>query len=51
MLESRRRRGIGGRLILDGLAHCRAAGFGWAVVLAIRRITDASVFVRQSILD
>jgi putative acetyltransferase len=33
VLESQRRRGIGGRLIVDGLSACRAAGFGWAVVL------------------
>jgi len=33
VVESHRRRGFGGRLIVDGLDACRAAGFGWAVVL------------------
>lgn len=33
VLESHRRRGIGGRLIVDGLNACRAVGFDWAVVL------------------
>jgi putative acetyltransferase len=30
---SHRRRGIGGMLIQEGLAACRTAGVGWAVVL------------------
>ncbi len=33
VLESYRRRGTGGRLIIDGLNACRAIGFDWAVVL------------------
>jgi putative acetyltransferase len=33
VLEAHRRRGIAARLIVDGLSACRAAGFGWAVVL------------------
>jgi putative acetyltransferase len=33
VLESQRRRGIGGRLIVDGLKACPAVGFDWAVVL------------------
>ena len=33
VLESYRRQGIAGRLIEAGLAECRAAGFGWAVVM------------------
>src|SRR4051812_37573271 len=33
VVESHRRRGIGGRLIVAGLEACRAGGFGWAVVL------------------
>ena len=31
--EADRRRGLGERLIREGLAACRAAGFAWAVVL------------------
>jgi len=30
---SHQRRGVGGMLIEEGLAACRTAGFGWAVVL------------------
>ena len=33
VLESYRRQGIAARLIEAGLAACRAAGFGWAVVM------------------
>jgi len=33
VIESKRRRGIGARLIVEGLGTCRGAGFGWAVVL------------------
>lgn len=33
VLESHRRRGIGAKLVVAGLAACREAGFGWAVVL------------------
>lgn len=33
VLEGHRHRGVAARLITDGLAACRAAGFGWAVVL------------------
>src|SRR5687767_1722543 len=31
--DAHRRRGVGERLIREGLAACRAAGFAWAVVL------------------
>jgi putative acetyltransferase len=33
VLEAHRRRGVAARLIAAGLDACRAAGFGWAVVL------------------
>ena len=33
VLEGQRRQGVGARLVEDGLAACRAAGFGWVVVL------------------
>jgi putative acetyltransferase len=33
VVESHRRRGIAAELIRAGLGACRAAGFGWAVVL------------------
>jgi putative acetyltransferase len=33
VLESHRRQGIAAQLIEFGLAECRSAGFGWAVVL------------------
>lgn len=33
VLTDHRRRGIGARLVEAGLAACRAAGFGWVVVL------------------
>jgi putative acetyltransferase len=33
VLESRRRHGIGAKLVEGGLAQCRDAGSGWAVVL------------------
>jgi putative acetyltransferase len=33
VLPAHRRHGIAARLIEDGLARCRAAGWGWAVVL------------------
>lgn len=33
VLESHRRQGIAAQLIRAGLAECRSAGFGWAVVL------------------
>ena len=33
VLEAHRRQGIAARLIEAGLAACRSAGFGWAVVL------------------
>jgi putative acetyltransferase len=33
VLESHRRQGIAARLIEAGLAACRSAGFGWAVVM------------------
>jgi putative acetyltransferase len=33
VLESHRRQGVAARLIEAGLAACRSAGFGWAVVL------------------
>lgn len=37
VLESHRRQGVAAQLIETGLAACRAAGFGWAVVLGAPR--------------
>ena len=33
VVEGERERGIGARLVEEGVAACRVAGFGWAVVL------------------
>jgi putative acetyltransferase len=33
VLDSHRRKGVAAQLVKTGLAQCRAAGFGWAVVL------------------